>query len=109
MDKEVFDELLKSNDVTTLCASMVDLAFDKDTDFPWFEGRCVALLMHPAQDVRGLAATCLGHVAQHTGTLSADTVALLRALKNDLSIGGRIQDALDDWQQFARHDVQVKG
>ena len=51
--------------------------------------------------IRGLAATCLGHVARRFGTIQPESVALLRLLSADADIGGRADDALDDVAMFA--------
>lgn len=101
MDRNDFESVIDSGDISTICNVMVELSFDPKTDFNWFEERCVELLAHADGSVRSLAATCLSHTARFKGTLEKKTVAALLALENDPLIGGQVSDALDDWEQFA--------
>jgi len=101
MNRDDFEVAIDAGNVSTICQAMVDFSFDPETDFDWFEGRCVKLLAYSDESVRALAATCLSHTARFKGSLEERTVAALRALENDPSIGGQISDALDDWEQFA--------
>lgn len=50
--------------------------------------------------LRGVAATGLGHVARIHKTLSGDIVTALHALRFDSSIGGKVEDALEDLDAF---------
>jgi hypothetical protein len=53
--------------------------------------------------MRGLAATCLGHVARIHKRLDLDLVlGALVPLKSDPVIGGYVRDALDDIKFFLR-------
>ena len=101
MSADDFDSIVAAGDISNICTAMVNFSFDPQTDFDWFERRCVELLAHPDGSVRALAATCLSHTARFKGSLEKETVAALRAIENDPTIGGQASDALDDWEQFA--------
>jgi hypothetical protein len=54
-------------------------------------------LQHEDPWVRGIAATCVCHVARlHRDLDTATIVPLLERLKDDPSTSGKAQDALDD-------------
>lgn len=85
-----------SADVEQINDALISLTYHDD-DRRWVEGQCLALLDHPDSDVRGLAATCLGHIARIHRELDRNRVLpALDALRNDPLVGGRAQDALDD-------------
>jgi len=99
----VFDKILAGGDETAICRALVEASYDDKTDYDWFKNRCLELmLVHASSNVRKLAATCLEHVAQHSGRLAEVTVQTLIAHENDPDIRGGVETALDDWRQFAR-------
>ena len=57
----------------------------------------MALLGHPSLDIRAIAVTCLGHLAQLD---SVKVVAEMQAHQSDDELAGRIQDALEDIEQY---------
>lgn len=71
-----------------------------DSDWVWLETQCIALLDHPASEVRGIAATSLGHIARLYGRLHRDAVERLQNSATDSAIGGRVEDALSDIDRF---------
>ena len=101
MDKTSFDMMLAGNDTRASCEALTEMAFDLQTDRAWFEQRCAEILRsHPEAHVRSLAATCLGHTARITRTLSEGTLALLRSRVDDASLEGAVANALEDWWMF---------
>jgi hypothetical protein len=68
-----------------------------EPDWRWAQNLCLDFLSHDDRALRGLAATCLGHVARIHRQLDVDVVlSRLATLKTDPFIGGSVQDALDD-------------
>ena len=91
---------LASTSSLVICAALVSAAFH-ETDWRWVQGQCLAFLSHGNPDVRGVAATCFGHLARIHHVLDESVVrpALGSAL-NDPLISGRAEDALDDMSIF---------
>lgn len=74
-------------------------------DPEWIQVRCVQVVQnHQSDDVRGLALTCIGHVARMHKTINKVLVipVLLKGLEHK-TLSGRAQDALDDI------DIYVQG
>ena len=93
---------IESDDVARATQSLVELTYN-DPDGGWVEQVVLAHLDTRYHDqLRALAATCLGHVARIHGEINRSTVVpALRALLSDPLLAGRAQDALDDVDQFA--------
>jgi hypothetical protein len=89
-------EAFASADVGRINDALIGLVYH-DPDGRWVQDQCLALLDYPDNDVRGLAVTCLGHIARIHRDLDRDRVLpALEGLRDDPTIGGRAQDALDD-------------
>ncbi len=72
-----------------------------DPDWRWAQSKCLDLLDNESPDVRGLAATCLGHIARIHRQLDKEKVLIaLREHLDDSTISGQIADALDDVDMF---------
>ncbi len=70
-----------------------------DEDWQWVEAHCITFLDDPREEVRAIAATCLGHLARIHGVLHLDRV--IPALQAHLTdTAGHAQDALDDIEVF---------
>jgi hypothetical protein len=94
--KEEAAQAFASADVEQINDALIGLTYH-DPDGQWVQDQCLALLDYPDDDVRGLAATCLGHLARIHRNLDRDrVVTALEGLRDDPAIGGRVQDALDD-------------
>lgn len=90
----------ESGDPDVLSAVLIALAFH-EPDWRWAQDRCLEALDHESPVVRGLAATCLGHVARIHKRLDLDRVRpKLEALASDPYAGGRARDALEDIARF---------
>lgn len=101
-DRAEIELLLRSPDKTDILDALLSAAY-YDSDWRWVQSQCLTLLSHQDSGVRSLAATCLGHVARIHRQLDLDVVLLrLAELKDDPSIGGFVQDALDDIKFFLR-------
>lgn len=79
--------------------AMVSMAF-YETDWRLAQDKFLELL--EVESVRGLAATCLGHVARIHEQIDHEKVwpALLRH-RHDPLLHGQVDDALDDIDMFA--------
>ncbi len=87
---------LSSSDVERINDALLRLSLFSP-DWRSIQGVCLRFLKHPAADVRGLAATCLGHLARLHRILDLEIVVpALKSLLDDPQAGGRAQDALDD-------------
>jgi len=94
---------LTASDPLQVCGALVSAALH-DSDWRWVLSECVRLSRHPHPEVRGLAASCIGHIARiHHAidlTVAEETLARLER-DDDRSVAGRVQDARDDIVQFA--------
>jgi hypothetical protein len=74
-----------------------------DPEWRWVQNRCLEFLSHGDHEERGLAATCLGHLARIHKELDIELVlSRLAPLKNDPLVGSSVQDALDDIRFFLK-------
>ena len=87
---------LASDDAVRICDALLRVSLFS-SDWRSAQEQCLHFLKHPVADVRGAAATCLGHLARLHRTIDTPTVVpALRRLLADPLVGGRAQDALDD-------------
>jgi hypothetical protein len=104
MDRNAVEAALRSGDSSAISRALVAAALH-DPDWAWVQEHSLRLLSAAEPDVRGVAATCLGHLARIHGMLDLDRVEpRLRELRHDPALGGRAEDALDDIQQFMGTD-----
>jgi hypothetical protein len=92
-------ERLHSDDLVEVATTLVSAAF-YDPDWRWVESECLRLMEDPHADIRGVAATCIGHLARIHGAISERARSRVEALLRDHEIAGVVQDALDDIRQF---------
>lgn len=91
-----------STDAREICGALVSATFS-DPDWRWVEWKCLEFCRHANPEIRGLAATCLGHLARIHGQLSLDKVKpCLQDLRSDPEVAGRAEDALDDIEMYLR-------
>jgi hypothetical protein len=87
---------LESQDTARVSCALVRLALN-DPDRAWLEDVLAAHLQSNDTWVRGVAATCAGHVARLHGALdTARMVPLIERLFADPTTMGQAEDALDD-------------
>jgi hypothetical protein len=95
-DRAEIELLLHRTDPTDILDALLS-ATHYDPDWRWVQGRCLEFLDHSERSVRGLSATCLGHLARIHKQLDLELVLpRLARLKDDTEIGASVQDALDD-------------
>ena len=90
------EALFRSGDAAVICDAMVRAVLN-DPDPVWAESVCLRFISNSNVEVRGLAATCLGHIARIHGKLDlTKVIPILNRLTKDPEVGGRAEDALDD-------------
>lgn len=101
-NKRALEKAFASRDVKSICEALVSVALN-DPDWRWAQSKCLEFLRNESPDVRGLAATCLGHIARIHRQLDKEKVLIaLREHLDDNIISGQIADALDDIDMFLR-------
>lgn len=92
-----------------VCDALIRLTYH-DGDWQWVQDQCISWARHPNVDIRGLAVTCLGHLARiHTRLDLQKILPLLEELLRDPSVASRTEDALDDIKTYLGIDVKVGG
>ena len=96
ISKKEAEELFNHSESEIICDTLVSIAF-YESDWKWVQDKCLFYLNNDDSTIRGLAATCLGHVARIHGKLEKDNVILaLTKHINEEYVGGRVIDALED-------------
>jgi hypothetical protein len=94
-------ENLESDDPTRINDALIRLTYH-NSDWQWVQDQCLQLLNNSDSVVKGLAVSCLGHLARIHKTIDAAKVLpVLNSLLNDPDLGGRAEDAIDDIEMFA--------
>jgi len=89
-----------SNNVEAICDALIRITYH-DPDWHWVQEQCVRFAGFPDVDVRGLAVTCLGHLARIHRKLDVEEVLpVLKSLINDTDVAPRVADTLDDIKMF---------
>jgi hypothetical protein len=101
IDRADAETAFATGDSERISDALVRFAYH-DPEWRWVQDTCLQFLDHPDTSVRGVAATCLGHVARIHGRIDGLRVvpALRRLLPID-EVGGPAEDALDDIAIFA--------
>jgi hypothetical protein len=85
-----------------IAAALLSVTFH-DEDWLWVQSSCLKFLASPDENLRAVAATCLGHLARIHGMVDvAMVVPALQAHLSDSAIAGRVSDALDDIEMFVK-------
>lgn len=93
---------LESGDALRVSRALVRLALH-ERDCAFVEDVLAIQLQSPDVWVRGVAATCVGHVARiHRVVDTLRLLPLLKSLGSDPRTAGRMEDALEDIKTFAR-------
>jgi hypothetical protein len=95
--------LLKSTDLNVVSDTLLYVCFNVD-DIEWIQDKCIELLEHKDEDIAGLAATCLGHIARiHSRINKGKVLPVLQSKLQDTRLSGRVKDALEDIDMFAKN------
>ena len=98
------ETIFRSQDRRAISDALVRVTFH-DSDWRWVQDWCLRFAEHSDPELRGVAATCLGHLARIHRTLDWDKVILaLERLRADRAVGGQAEDALADIRRFRRDD-----
>jgi len=100
-NKQKLEAMLRSEDMTVATDALLYLCFNID-DPEWIQIKCIDVIeKHRNDDVRGLAMTCIGHVARMHKVIDKSLVipVLFEKLKHS-TLSGRAQDAFDDIDVF---------
>lgn len=83
-----------------ICDALVRVTLS-ESDWRWVQEKCLHFINSSYPDVRGLAITCLGHLARiHKQLDLRKVLPLLENLRNDADVSGRVEDAFDDIETF---------
>jgi len=87
-----------------VCRALVQVALH-DPDWRWVQEVCVRFANDTDSGVRGVAATCMGHLARLHQRIDVDAVLpVLETLLQDPDTRGKVEDALDDMAVFLSSD-----
>lgn len=105
MSREDALDAFASNDVAAICNALIRITYH-DLDWRWVQEQCTNLAQFPNADVRGLAATCLGHLARIHGNLDLEqALSTFKFLSRDADIAPRVLDAIADIKVFMKADL----
>jgi hypothetical protein len=106
ISREEAELALGSGNASRICSALVSIALH-EPDWAWAQDRCLQFMGSPDPEVRGLAVTCIGHIARIHRMLDLPVVeAALKAGLSDPDIQGRVEDAIDDIETFMRVRVR---
>jgi len=87
-------------DIRTICQTLVGIAFN-EPDWKEAQELFLEFLEHEDANIRGVSATCLGHLARiHRQLDKEKVVSALNKHANEPKISGQVADALDDIALF---------
>ncbi|MGE8099536.1 hypothetical protein [Pseudomonas fluorescens] len=101
--KEELEIMLQSDDSDVVIDALLYLCFNIN-DPEWVQKKCIETIESGKNDdIKGLAITCIGHVARIYSEIDRSLVIpLLRDKLTDDSLSGRAQDALDDIDMYVK-------
>lgn len=101
-ESEEIEKSLHSENVDLVTKKMVYVAFYWD-NWKWVQEKCIELLENTNDSIRGLAATCLGHIARIHKTIDKEKVlSILKSKEHDEAIKEQIADAITDIKIFTK-------
>jgi hypothetical protein len=104
ISKQTAERAFATAEVKCICEALVSIAF-YEPDWKWAQNRCLEFLSNENPEIRGLAATCLGHIARTHRQLEKEKVLIaLRDHLSDDAISGQVEDALDDIDMFLQEN-----
>ena len=94
------DAALESGDDALSAQALVGLVFHDD-GWRWCQNKCLELLGHQSFRLRGIAITCLGHIARIHGQLDVALVqSELQRMRDEPGLRGAIEEAESDISIF---------
>ena len=110
IDKTRAKKLLANGDRDAVYRTLVSVAMF-ESDRRWAQAQCLRFAKHKDSFVRGVAVTCLGHLARiHWAIDEDDVVPVVRELLHDSDpeTRGKAQDALSDFSTFLGWDSRKR-
>ncbi|MCV9929877.1 hypothetical protein OIU83_19610 [Flavobacterium sp. LS1R49] len=99
-ESEEIEKNLKSKDSTVVINTLLEITFHNQ-NWEWVQDLCIELLENKNPDIKGLAVTCIGHIARIHRVIDKENVLkAFESRKDDDTICGRIKDAIDDINVF---------
>jgi len=96
INKSEFLNVMHSGTVESKCDAIVR-AVHHIADYKWLVDQFSCLVHHPDKQVKGVSATCVGHLARlHNSACRKTLLSILEPLLSDEEIFGRVEDAIDD-------------
>jgi hypothetical protein len=100
MSRKQAETAFSSELVMEICDALLSVTY-YNPDWKWVQTQCIFFCKHSNSDIRGLAATCIGHLARIHSVLDIESaMMILHELLEDSEVSGRAQDALDDIKIF---------
>lgn len=96
------DRLLAKDSREVICRTLVRVAMFEE-DRHWAQSQCLGFASHKDSFVRGVAATCLGHLARIHKVIDEDEVIpVVRQLlcDNDPQTRAKAEDAISDFSIY---------
>ncbi len=102
ISKKKAKELLARSDRELVCRTLVRIAMF-EPDRRWAQSQCLRFAQHQDSFIRGVAATCLGHLARiHREIDEEEVIPVVRQLLHDAdpATRGKAEDALSDFSTY---------
>jgi hypothetical protein len=102
ISKDRAERLLAKDHRETICRTLVRIAMF-EPDRHWAQSQCLRFAVHKDSFVRGVAATCLGHLARIHKTIDEDEVIpVVRQLLQDKNLQTRAiaEDTISDFSIY---------
>lgn len=102
ISKDQAEYLLAENHCETICRTLVRVA-TFEPDRRWAQSQCLKLASHEDSFVRGVAATCLGHLARiHKAIDENEVMPVIRQLLQDKDPQTRViaEDTISDFSIY---------
>jgi hypothetical protein len=96
------ERLLAKDDRETICPTLVRVAMF-ESDRHWAQSKCLRFASHRDSFVRGVAATCLGHLARiHKAIDEDEVIPMVRQLLQDKDPQTRAiaEDTISDFSTY---------
>lgn len=98
--RESAEKVIERGSEKEVCDAILSITFN-EVDWRWVQDKLLILLSSPSASIRGVSATCLGHLARIHGRLDKEKVMLkLSGLLADECISGQVESAIEDIDMF---------
>jgi len=102
ISREDAETAFKSGSPAAICHALVNLTYFEE-DWRWVQDLCLRYAQDSDKQIAGAAISCLGHIARiHKKIDREKVVPMLTSFKEDSSLKGRAEDALEDISIFVK-------